>query len=937
MPEKNSAAQDIACADTAQQTAELQTPRIDPPVFMFQPVKRHTAETSARDAGAKVTTIIAPVGYGKTVLISEMLSELRKAGRQCLWLALDDRDQTIESVLSALELLLNTHQTNRHPTHALFRGQESLEDRYSLLIGQLNSDSHPTTLFIDNLNYCNDAALEQLLNQLSFKTTPALQLVLSSTRELPLDISRAQLQGLICQLGPAELSFNAADVSALLGPELCRQIGADGINDITRQTEGWPAAVRMVQIILSNARQPLAALKAFSGSDEALAHFLNHQVLAGFPAKVRDFLLCIAQLRSFCPELCSYVMKDNQAKDNSSEQLAYLLARNVFVIPLDRNRSWYRLHGLFREHLLHEAGKTLTLARRQEVLTRAADWCEKNGYWREAIDYAFTSGATARICRILEHRAPIMVRKLGQISEYIALIDTLHEQGQQAGLEAEYWFVWALVFQRRYDQARRQNALLMARVQRHQSRANDAGVSNLQRRGAILQASLDTLSDHLQEAYRGASLWLNSKDGSDDPFNLTAANCIKSCFYSNSQRFVEARQAIQAAQETAFQATSAYVDGWTSIYSALIPIYEGNYAAAYAELSPSLTVTRTTLGEDLGIAGTMAMVAAKCAAEMGLSEEAWQLVEFGIKTSRAHGFLETAACGLEAAVLLWDGSKDSRISISYLREVASVYPPRLALMLSCYLIRRLLVLGRASEAYDEAKRTGLKVGQQAPQRAPKTDQERDNLAHTDALIEDTHIAMLIARARYEPAGQMVEAATRRAKAANCAARLVDLALAAATIAVRTNQPAAAVRHITRAVNIAARHAIVRPFNDYAETLRVVVADTKVHAWGFALQEERRFFAERCRSLRFADIKLYDKLAALHNEEPQLLARLTARELELLGYIDAGLTNQQIADRIDVALTTVKWHLQNLFAKLDSANRTAALAKARALNLMPGSR
>ena len=984
------------------QFGERQVVRGEPPVFMFNPVRRQALDVGRGvpcmdGSSPKVTVIIAPVGYGKTVLMSEMLVALRRTGKPCIWLALDDRDNTVDNVISAMEVAMEAEAASvsalvsasvsastaaasgdgmtlslaqrpiRHPTHALFRGQESLTTRLDALLARINNDTLPFTLFIDNLNCCQDAVLGRLLDQLVFQTKASLQLVLSSTRELPMDTSRAQLQGLLRQFGPAELSFTESEVASMLGPELCQHVGMTGVSDITRQTEGWPAAVRMVQIILSNSSHPLAALKTFSGSDEALAHFLNRQVLSGFPPDVRDFLLCIAQLRTFCPELCSYIMGGSRSgaatQIDSKHHLAYLLERNVFVIPLDRNRSWYRLHGLFREHLLHEAEQILSLERRQELISRAADWSEKQGYWREAIDYALACGATECLCRILEHRAPIQVRKLGDVSRYITLIDTLHEQGHQAGLEAEYWFVWALVFQRRYDQARRQSARLMARVQQQQSMTDDASVRNLQRRSTILQASLDSLSDHLQEAHVGASAWLAGVDGSDDPFNLTAANCIESGYFTTTYRFVDARQAIQAAHATAFQASSAYVTGWVTLYAALIPIYEGNHATAYAELMPSLTIAKTTLGDDLGICGTMALVAAKCAAEMGLDEEARELYDFGIRTSRTHGFLETAACGLEAAILLWNGDREERISIPFLREVAGAYPPRLSLMLSCYLIRRLLVLGRVQDARDEARRIGLNSGIHSAAHGSGTGishaaitgaSKAANAMATDttvsvdavyastaaassgyltALIDDTRLALLIARGRYALAGPMLDLAMQRAKTLNCAARQVDLGLAAATIALRTDQPALAVRHITRVVSIAARNGIVRPFNDYTETLAAIVADTKVTAWGFALQEERRFFADRCRALRFGDAALYDRISVLHDEAPYLLAQLTARELELIGYIDAGLSNQQIADRIDVALTTVKWHLQNLYAKLGAANRTAAVAKARALNLL----
>ncbi|WP_114970578.1 LuxR C-terminal-related transcriptional regulator [Rhodoferax ferrireducens] len=903
--------------------------RTDPPAFMYPPLRTRALEQlkgTTELAAPKAIVIIAPVGYGKTVLMSMMLSELRRTGKQCTWFALDDRDTAVESIISALEMLLNGRETRLHPTQALFRGQPPLETRIDSLIGLVNHYPLPLTLFIDNINCCTDDALGPLLDKLVFQTKSSLQLVLSSTREIPVDVSRAQLQGLIRQIGLAELSFSTEEVGKLLGANLCHLIGHHGVEDVAQQTEGWPAAVRMAQIILSNTEHPQAALKVFSGSDEALAHLLNRQVLSVFPAEVRDFLLCIAQVRTFCLELCSHIIGSDRAK----EYLAYLLDRNVFVIPLDRNRSWYRLHGLFREHLLREAQSALTATRRQEVLTRAAHWCEKNKYWRESVEYALASGSASTASKILEHIAPVFVRNSGLILQYIQWIELLHEQGHQAGPEAEYWFAWALAFHRRYDYARRQCANLAMRVQRQSKKDDGEKKKDLQRRISILRASIDSLSDHLQDAHIGASKWLaGAGAGMDDPFNLAAAYCIESGYFSRIFRFVEARSAIHSAREAAFQANSAYVDGWISSFSALISIYEGNYAAAYPELVAALASTKASLGDDAGICGTMAMVAAKCAAEMGLTEEAWQLFELGSRTSRTHGFLEAAACGLEAAVLLWTGNSNDRISLALLREVASAYAPRLSLMLSCYLIRRLLVLGRLDDARDEAERIGLEDDSTIEHQRPAS-----RIAQLDALIEDTKIAFLIASGKWKPAELLIAEQTPRAKASNCAFRLVELALASATIALRTDQQLLAVRHITRAIRIAATHCIVRPFNDQAETLAAIVADTKVNAWGFARHEERLFFVDRCRSLTFPDQSLYDRLASVHEEEPHLATPLTSRELELLGYIDAGLSNQQIADGIDVSLTTVKWHLQNLYAKLCVKNRSAALAKARVLNLLP---
>lgn len=132
--------------------------------------------------------------------------------------------------------------------------------------------------------------------------------------------------------------------------------------------------------------------------------------------------------------------------------------------------------------------------------------------------------------------------------------------------------------------------------------------------------------------------------------------------------------------------------------------------------------------------------------------------------------------------------------------------------------------------------------------------------------------------------------------------------------------------------MAATRGIVRPFDDYANEIAALVEDTRPSAWGFALAQERRAFSEICRRLPISNPGLQETLNAL-DMDPYLLDRLTKRQIELLGLLDAGLSNQQIADRLNLTLTTVKGHLQKLYAKFGVSSRSAALARARVMKLL----
>ncbi len=312
-----------------------------------------------------------------------------------------------------------------------------------------------------------------------------------------------------------------------------------------------------------------------------------------------------------------------------------------------------------------------------------------------------------------------------------------------------------------------------------------------------------------------------------------------------------------------------------------------------------------------------------------MDAEARELLAFGMGTSQVHGFVDATACGIDAAVKLWSGSPDDPVSLPRLREIAGSYPARLSFMLSCYLARRLVRLGRVEEAVEEAGRAGLKLD--TPEVTLHASIGGD-VARCRDLVFALAIDVAIATGHLRQAEVLMVEEVRRATAEGRSARLVELALDDATIMVQTGKLQAGSRHLSRAVRLAARRRIVRPFHEHADAIATLVESTKASAWGFALAEERKFFAEICLNAPMGDRGLQDKLVAL-NSDSHLLEALTARQIEMLGLLDAGLSNQQMADQIDVSLTTIKWHLQQLYAKLGVSSRAAALARARALNLL----
>ena len=894
----------------------------EPPRFGFSVLQTGVAGRLCADRPpAKAIAVVAPTGYGKTVLLSTVYDHYAQGGVDCVWVSLDERDHTPDRLIGKLEAAIFGGVDAAHPTMALHEGDAPIDQRIDALVEALSQYEGTVMLFLDNLNQCAEGELQGLLDALVFQTPSWVYVAMASTRSLTMNRARARLEGRLRDVGTQELSLDRDEVRAMLGPQIVETIGEEGLNLLHRLTEGWPAAVRLSQLVLSTARDPSEALAQFSGRDSDLADLLNRQVLGGFEPDLRQFLLELSLLRNYSAELAA----EATGNPDAARYVEELLRRNVFVIPLDRSQTWFRLHALFRDFLLNEAERTLTAKRKQQVRARAAHWSEKREALRDAVDYALAAADNELAGRILERNAAVFVRDLGSLHLYIAWVEQLLQADTEIGWELDLWYVWALVFHRRYDYARQQIERIERRIEAARQRGEDASlIEVLSRRASLIRTAIDIYTDQLELGHRKALEWLRHSDD-DDPFDVATMASAASIHLASTYDFVEARKLTRVAQHAIQQARSAYGLGWVTTLSAMVPLYEGDVGAASQDLKAAFVRARRDVGTTAGITSTIALVVADCAVTMGDDGEAREMLKIGLRRAQTHGITDTVVCGLHAALRLWNGEDDELLKLAQLREIAASYPPRVSVMFACHLIQRLIRLGRLDEAQQEAAHLGIGSGDSASRA-----QARTGTARADELIMQTELELLIAEGRLRQAEALAAEAVRQARKVGRMGHLVELSLAEMALEVQGQNLVKAAGHLTRAISIATKRHIRRPFRDRAEVIAGLVNETKPQSWGFALDEERRFFAEICRTLPALNVSLIDQLDRL-DVEPTLLEKPTAREMEMLQLVEAGLSNQQLADRLAVSVATVKWHLYNLYTTLGVSSRSAALARARALN------
>jgi LuxR family maltose regulon positive regulatory protein len=250
-------------------------------------------------------------------------------------------------------------------------------------------------------------------------------------------------------------------------------------------------------------------------------------------------------------------------------------------------------------------------------------------------------------------------------------------------------------------------------------------------------------------------------------------------------------------------------------------------------------------------------------------------------------------------------------------------------MLDCFVVRRLVRLGRLDDALELARAIG--VDPDGEDHTPGAGR-RTGCAVAREAVDAARLDLLIGTGELARAGALVDQQIRVTTQNGRRPRLVELHLARAIIAVHSGDSTAAARALTRAIGLAARRHLRHPLHEHLDLVAGVIESSSPSDWIFALPEELDLFDELKRRVGRPD----RPLAGAGRSEvggDDSIAIPTHRELELLGLLNAGLSNQQIADRLGVSLATVKWHLSNLYSKLDVRSRSAALAKARRLRLV----
>jgi LuxR family maltose regulon positive regulatory protein len=867
--------------------------------------------------------VCTPAGFGKTTLLADWA---QKAKWPVAWLCLDPDDSDPvrfwRYVVAALDRAGVPVGDRVLP---LIEGSAATSSRglVTALINELEGLPDEFALVLDDHHLVDSPSVREDVTYLLSHAPAQLHLILSTRSDPPLPLARLRARDKLAELRTADLRFTPEETAAFLREVWGIDLPTEALAALETRTEGWAVGLQLAALSLRDRPDPLPFLDAFTGSHRYVLDYLSEEVLEQQRDSVRTFLLKSSILERLSSPLCDAVTggSDGQA------MLEELERANLFLVPLDEERRWYRFHNLFGDLLRvrlqsGEAGPV------SELHQRAAAWFEEHGLIDEAIRHASASGDPPWAARLVEgHLNEILRRGEGVVLErWLSMLPDNVVRSNPALCLAQgliQLHVGELdPVERLVEEAERafvhapESRELEVPTEGGMVREVPAAVSLLRAEIAAARGDAETSADqarsalvHMAEEEYGPRFW---------------ARWLLSCADWTAGRL--------KAAESGFTELLAEGRAVPAAYPLMSSCYAlGQVQRARGRLGAALRTYREGLRFATEDGRTSTFHAAEAHIgraqvlyERNQLEDALHHVREGIELSRPVVEFHLPSVGLVTLAWIRQAMGETDGALETMNEAddteSSTDIASLANPAPAERARLLLLQGRAGEAAKWAEERGL-----TEQDEVSYSRERDYLVLARVLLatDDSHRALGI----LERLDTLAESQARRGS-------LIQIRAVRSQALQSVGDHQGALALLAETLALALPEGYVRVFADQGAPMAALLQSfvRGAHrARGAAIPSRARRHINRV-VRAFGPAVGRAEQAVRAGTGP--VEPLTDRELEILRLIAAGMRNREIAQDLVLTLDTVKKHVSHIFAKLGAANRTEAVAQARDLGLIP---
>ena len=881
-----------------------------------------------------LTLVSAKAGAGKTTLVSEWLHRQK---RPAAWLSLDATDSEpqrfIRYLVTALQQL--NPQIGRS---ALNLVETSHLPQAEALVAELVNDLTNTPAFIlvlDDYHLIQDEWIHQTVGHLTKHQLPNMHLVLITRVDPPLSLAHLRGRSQVIEIRDRDLRFTQEEVDKFLNHVMNLKLSVNEISTIENRTEGWIVGLQMAAISMQgrkNDRDLASFIKTFGGTNRYILDYLVEEVLKQQPPTIQDFLTSTSILERMCAGLCDAVRfgyveqhgslankelgQGKEMNQDSLDILSYLEQTNLFVIPLDDERRWYRYHHLFADLLNSTLRQHRSVYEIRELHRRASSWHQHEGSLEEAMIHAMAAEDFERAAKMIDENIVSMLSR----SEGPVLLGWIEKLPKQIVLGRPWIDInraYTLALSGRPDKT----DPLLDSVEKRIEPDSPRG-SELKGHIAAIRSYTSNLWGDSNRVFEMASIAEKHLPKDHLIARGMAAYALAVTHFANDDIEHAAKESEKMLK------IGKKLDRLLMILTALCDL--ASTEKVKGQLQQAVNYYERAYRWMLEKNGLDTRV--RSAYEVGLADLFYQ--KNLLDDARTHAVLGTEYCqrfdvpselvsGYITLMRVCQAKGDVEGALGALRNAERIVQTHYVRLTTKILfktarVKQWLAVGDISTA---ARWASLCKG--------GSDLEQIALGHVQ-----------LAKEHWSAAKRMLDNQRAAAQAGGRINRLIEI-LGLQAIALDAQGMFDEVNEtMAQALAMARQERYVRMFLDLGDPFhnilvhlveRNISADTLgpgliLLNWDYAQDLLNAFDQDR------KEIKMAEITSSATSAE-EMIVPLTVREQEVLQSLAEGLTNKEIADRLVVAPSTVKQHLKNIYSKLDVHNRTQAVARGQELELL----
>jgi LuxR family maltose regulon positive regulatory protein len=842
----------------------------------------------------KLTLISAPAGFGKTTLASEWAAH---SSRPVAWLSLDSGDNDPARFLTYLVTALQGISSNfgKNTLGSLQSLQTpSSQVILTTLLNEIASIPHHFALVLDDYHAIDSKPIDQAMAFLIDHLPPGMHLVIATREDPDLPLARLRARNQLTEVRVTDLRFTALEAADFLNKVMDLSLSEKQVAALEARTEGWIAGLQLAAASIQVQEDIPAFIESFTGGHHFVMDYLLEEVLGREPEHIQAFLLRTSILDRLCGPLCDAVLLDGT--NAGQKTLEHLEQANLFIIPLDNERRWYRYHHLFADLLKQRleqspASSGISLP---ELHIRASEWHEANGFEIQAFQHAAAANDIPRAERLIEGKGmPLHFR--GAVAPVLGWLESLPASVLNA--HPALWTAFASTLLVTGQTSRVEPALQAAEMILQSAEANDTN-RDLIGRVAAIRATV--------------AAGLNQVDG----------------IIAHSQRALEYLH----LHNLAFRTSTNWKLGFAYHL-------RGDRAAArqaYAEVVASGRSSGNMMFTVLAMIGLGNLHEGDNQLHQAAQAYHEILKLFG---ENPLPFVSEAYAGLARIHYEWNELDTAQQYVHRSIQMARLVENNdRFLVYEVFLARLQLARGDVAGASATLARASQFVRQH-------------NLVQREPEVAAAQVLTLLRQGNLEMAGKLVR--SHQIPLTNVRVQLAEGDASTALAALEPLQQQMETKGWEdERLKVMILHSLALnasgDTDEAAQLLAGILAITEPHGFirtfvdeGMPMKQLLSEVIARALTPEYA-ARLSAVFEAGSNEMPAqppastadpLVEALSERELEVLKLIAQGLSNQEISEKLFLALSTVKGHNLKIFGKLQVQRRTEAVARARELGLV----